>query len=360
MKDKNIKYQKYQVEDFLSDESFIDWVKGMDSKVDWEEVLAWFPHLQHNAKEARKIINKLNFEQEQSPERISELQRRINKKIDQSENSKKEAQIVALHDRKTHYQYKSQRSNSWAWVASVAVLIIGFIGMWIWEDTREDIPEFKEVPYVTKSTEKGQKLTTRLSDGTIVTLNSVSQIYFEEIFNDTVRMVTLKGEAFFDVAKDSRPFRVKSNGTVTTALGTSFNIKQEKERVSISLVTGKVGVNMVSNTGMKESTLLIPGEQVAVDVKDKISFVKGKFDESDVLAWKRGILSFNKSNSEEVWRELEKWYGVEIAIQGEKIKKQDWNYTGSFDNESLENVLESMAFVKGFKFEITGDQVKIY
>ncbi|WP_215223148.1 FecR family protein [Echinicola shivajiensis] len=360
MKDKNNKYQKYQVEDFLLDESFVDWVKGKDSEVDWEEIFASFPHLRNNSEEAKKIINKLNFEKDKSPERISELQRRINKRIDQSENSKKEAHVVALHDRKTHYQYKSKRSNNWGWVASAAVLIIGVVGVWFWEHPKEAVPVIKEVPFITKSTEKGRKLTTRLSDGTIVTMNSASKIHFEEVFNDTVRFVTLEGEAFFDVAKDTRPFRVKSNGTVTTALGTSFNIKQQMEQVSISLVTGKVGVNMVSKTGMKESTLLEPGEQVAVDVKDKISFIKGKFNVSDVLAWKRGILSFNKASNEEVWQELEKWYGVEIVFQNPTIKKQNWNYTGSFDNESMENVLESIGFVKGFDFEITGDQVKIY
>ncbi|WP_186757462.1 FecR family protein [Echinicola salinicaeni] len=360
MKNKNNIYQKYQVEDFLVDESFIDWVNGRDSKVDWEEVIFSFPHLRPRSEEAKRILQKLNFDQEIDPDRISKLQQRINKQLEQSEHSKKEAHVVALHDRKTYYQYKAQRNTYWGWIASAAVLIVGIVGTWFWEYSEETAPVIKEVPYVTKTTKKGQKLTTRLSDGTIVTLNSVSQIHFEEIFNDTVRYVSLEGEAFFDVAKDVRPFRVKSNGTVTTALGTSFNIKQQKEKVSISLVTGKVGVNMVSKTGMKESTLLVPGEQVAVDVKDKISFVKGKFDVSDVLAWKRGVLSFNKSSNAEVWKELEKWYGVDLIIQNSNIKKQNWDYTGSFDNESLENVLESIGFVKGFKFEIKGDQVKIY
>ncbi|GAB3654055.1 FecR family protein [Echinicola sediminis] len=359
LKKTNKPYHNYRVEDFLADESFIDWVKGRKGQVAWQEIFEQHPDLVPIAEEAGKIIRQLKFSEPKTNEdRIAKLQQQIHERIGDSGKKSKEANVVALHQRNIPYQ--PERSNSWKWMAAAMAGIIVFLGLLVWRQSPDVEPEKLSVAYVTKATKKGQKLTTRLSDGTIVTLNADSKIHFEEVFNDTARYVTLTGEAFFDVAKDIRPFRVKSNGTVTTALGTSFNIKQKEEKVSISLVTGKVGVNMVSQNGMEESTLLIPGEQVAVEVKDQISFVKGKFDIADVLAWKRGVLAFRQVNSNEVWKELENWYGVEIKVKDRKILHQDWNYTGSFDNESLENVLESIGFVKGFEFEIKGEQVIIY
>jgi len=359
LKNKNKAYHNYQVEDFLSDESFIDWAKAKKSPVDWEDVFQRHPHLIPLANEAKETIGQLNFSEPQiSKERTSAIHQGIYKRIGKLDRETKEANIVALHQR--YRQYTPQENNSWKWVAAAVMGIAISISFLFWKNTLEENSEMSKVAYITKATKKGQKLTTRLSDGTIVVLNADSRIHYEEVFNDTARYITLEGEAFFDVAKDTRPFRVKSNGTVTTALGTSFNIKQKGEKVSISLVTGKVGVNMLSKTGMEESTLLEPGEQVAVEIKDQIRFVKGKFDASEVLAWKHGVLSFRQVNSEEVWHELENWYGVEVILKNKNIQQQDWNYTGSFDNESLENVLESIGFVKGFEFEIKGNQVMVY
>ncbi|MBD8487822.1 FecR domain-containing protein [Echinicola sp. CAU 1574] len=359
MKDKKKTYQDYRIEDFLTDESFIRWAKGAESDIAWEAIFEQYPHLIPLAEEAKDTISVLNFSEiKVNKQRTSDLLQKINKRIEKQENGGKEANIVALHGRYEHY--RPQRNNGWKWVAAMMTGIGLFISFLFLQRANQPSSTIPQIAFLTKTTQMGQKLTTRLSDGTIVMLNAGSSIKCEEVFNDTVRYVTLEGEAFFDVAKDSRPFRVKANGTLTTALGTSFNIKQNGDKVSISLVTGKVGVNMQSKEGMEESTLLIPGEQVAVEIKDEIRFVKGKFDVSEVLAWKRGILSFRHVGSEEVWEELEKWYGVEVVLINKQVANQAWDYTGSFDNESLENVLGSIGFVKDFEFKIEDDKVIIY
>ncbi|WP_200975983.1 FecR family protein [Echinicola sp. 20G] len=359
MKDKRKTYQDYRVEDFLTDESFISWAKGAKNDIDWEDIFDRYPHLIPLAEEAKGTIFQLNFSETKiSKQRTSDLLQKINKRIEKQEMGDKEANVVALHG--GYKQYKPQRNNGWKWVAALIAGIGLFISLLFLQHSNQPSSTIPQIAFLTKSTQKGQKLTTRLSDGTIVMLNAGSSIKCEEVFNDTVRYVTLEGEAFFDVAKDSRPFRVKTNGTLTTALGTSFNIHQDGDKVSISLVTGKVGVNMLSTAGMEESTLLLPGEQVAVEIKEEIRFVKGKFNVSEVLAWKRGVLTFRHVSSEEVWQELEQWYGVEVIVKNNKIPKQGWDYSGSFDNESLENVLGSIGFVKDFEFKIEDDKVIIY
>lgn len=78
---------------------------------------------------------------------------------------------------------------------------------------------------VTMSVSNGQKADIILADGTKVYINSDSRIVYDNTYNKKTRMVSLEGEAYFEVAKDKeKPFIVKANGINVQALGTSFNI----------------------------------------------------------------------------------------------------------------------------------------
>jgi transmembrane sensor len=78
------------------------------------------------------------------------------------------------------------------------------------------------------------------------------------------------------------------------------------------------------------------------------------------LSWREGILYFKQANLAQVVSKLENWYGVTIELTG-KIpgREKEWHYTGSYQNQSLDNVLEGIAFVKKFSYEKKGNTVKI-
>lgn len=99
---------------------------------------------------------------------------------------------------------------------------------------------------VTMSVSNGQKADIILADGTKVYINSDSRIVYDNTYNKKTRMVSLEGEAYFEVAKDKeKPFIVKANGINVQALGTSFNIRAHKDdkSVAVILISGKVKVD---------------------------------------------------------------------------------------------------------------------
>ena len=98
--------------------------------------------------------------------------------------------------------------------------------------------------YIEKATQNGQKSTIILADGTQIKLNAGSKLKYPEQFGSDQRIVTLYGEAFFEVVRDeNRPFIVKSKGLMTKVLGTSFNVKAfDNEHTQVTVRTGRVSV----------------------------------------------------------------------------------------------------------------------
>lgn len=207
---------------------------------------------------------------------------------------------------------------------------------------------------VNKSTAAGQRLRFYLPDSTLVFLNAESKIEFTENFAGG-RNVHLSGEGFFEVAHDSlRPFTVHANGLGITALGTSFNVKAfpNEEETSVALLTGKV---IIDDDDSKRSVFLTPGQQAKVSI-NQTGITKSAIENPEVLNWRKGILHFKQNSLKEVTYALERWYGVEIDINGEG---KSLTFNGSFDDENLQNVLELLSLSGGFEFKIEKKKVTI-
>jgi ferric-dicitrate binding protein FerR (iron transport regulator) len=215
-----------------------------------------------------------------------------------------------------------------------------------------------EVPilYEEHITPPGVKSNMTLQDGSKVILNSGSSLRYIKNFEEDQRVLELVGEAFFEVAKDSkRPFTVRTGQITTTALGTSFNIKAyQNEKMDISLLTGlvEVGIEMEQI----EKVNLVPGEVLNINHKN-LKFRKSQFDEDKLLAWTRKTIIFDKTPITEIIRVLENWYGVEFQLSN--YPKKELIVSGSFRDKTLESVLEGLSYTARFEFKIQKDQVNI-
>jgi ferric-dicitrate binding protein FerR (iron transport regulator) len=214
--------------------------------------------------------------------------------------------------------------------------------------------------FVIKSTERGQKLSFFLDDGTRVMLNSSSELRYSRFEEGGVRNVTLKGEAFFEVVKDeNRPFVVHSSGYNTIVHGTSFVVRSSDERnqLTVALKTGSVSVEKDQQASAEDERIMLkPGEKVLIDLERNSGEI-GLINEFESFGWTEGILYFSESPFEEVLRKLERWYDVDITLDNrKKIVKR---YSATYTNESLENVLRGLSFVNDFDYEINGKNVKI-
>ncbi|MEQ6120898.1 FecR domain-containing protein [Reichenbachiella sp. MALMAid0571] len=243
------------------------------------------------------------------------------------------------------------------WKVAISITLIVSLSFFFLQNQSSSIAE-KNI--FVKSTKWGQKQTLTLSDGSVVKLNSGSSIFFPEQFGSDSREIKLIGEAFFEVVKDSRrPFRVLTGDIATVVLGTSFNVNAypEKNKIDISLVTGKVRVES-SNYGQKaiDPIYLTPGEQASYSLST-LYIKKQKFDTEEMLGWKSGILYFKNANESTLVAKLEKWYGVEISVINQTENKID--ISTKFDNATLENVLTSLGYTLGFDFKINNKKVEI-
>ena len=211
---------------------------------------------------------------------------------------------------------------------------------------------------VTKANPSGVKSTISLPDGSTVVLNAESKISFQSGFNDSIRLVALVGEAYFQVAKDlNRPFVVQSGNVRTEVLGTEFNVKAyaDENKIDVALNSGKVLVSVGSSL-VKQSYYLNPGQRIRVS-KDNDQVERTNFDRKKVLAWKDGVIYFDKTSLKEVTTTLGRWYGVQFEILHWNGKP--WHYTGEFKNEYLDIILQSMSYSKHFKYEIDKEKVII-
>ncbi len=283
-----------------------------------------------------------------------------------SESHYKNLNLNLPHERLTQYEVASKKSVRLLWLitkcAASLVFIIGFIYLLYFNLTiTQSIQKEEKTDYLTKSNQRGRKSTIHLKDGSIVYLNSESEITYPDNFSDSVRFVRLNGEAFFDVAKnDSKPFIVMCGPLQVKVLGTSFNIKafKDEDEIKISLASGQIELAHENNYESNTNQFELSSNQAVVYNLDKQNFDKiTSFNAIEEFGWKDGILYFNKAGLITVINKLEQWYNVHFEIKNEP--KSKWSYTGTFQNATLENVLNSIGHTEGFTFKIEQENVII-
>jgi len=251
---------------------------------------------------------------------------------------------------------KSSRSFAWYFYRAAAVVLILVTSWILFNEQQQPEAPISQVQWIEKENPPGQRSRIYLSDGTVVYLNANSKISYQEEFEPDQKIVHLSGEAFFQVAKDSlRPFTVLSGELSITALGTQFNVAAfpGEDVVKVNLLEGKVEVR----DQMNQQRLILDEKQAVHYKKELLELEKVAFNYAEAIAWKDGILYFQKTNLPEVVSQLERWYGVKITIYGSPAEPKV--ISGRFENESLENVLQSISFPGGFNFEIDGKNVEL-
>ncbi|MGS2763881.1 FecR family protein [Sinomicrobium sp. M5D2P9] len=196
---------------------------------------------------------------------------------------------------------------------------------------------------------RGEKKEITLEDGTMVYLNAESSIRYPRRFSG-VREVTLKGEAFFEVAKDAkRPFIVRSGDVETKVLGTSFNINAYSgKQVRVSVNTGKVQVTDTRPEGKK--AFLKRNQQALFPEKPGELEVSGA-DADKYRAWTDNVIVMENNTLKEVGDMLERWYDVEIVFADKDLESK--TISGKYKTNDIREILESIKFLKQVDYTFT-------
>lgn len=354
------------VEDFVLDPTFQSWVLRNErgSNLKWETFLLNNPEKSALVKEAREFLVALEDIKSVSKDTSLSFQakERLWKEIRNSLPKTEHDNIAEIPNLKNGYQSQNSKNlflkstgKIYYYLAAACVLVFMILGgVYFSSIENHKSDRYAENVWLTNSTPPGTKSSSKLPDGTVVFLNAGSSIRFREGLAGNIREIFLEGEAFFEVAKDSiRPFLVHSGNLTTQALGTSFNIRNFKEKpVEIALLTGKIKVESQDHTFYQ---ILIPGEGVSESGGIP---VKSQVDVNNSIAWMNKTIVFESEGFLEAIEELENWFGVDISITN--LPQNPSTISAKYINESLENILIGLGYKMDFDYEIDGSQVQIH
>ena len=173
-----------------------------------------------------------------------------------------------------------------------------------------------EMTYNTIETPPGGQYQVNLPDGSKVWLNSASSLRYPVRFTGTERRVEISGEAYFEVAHNSKmPFRVINNSQTVEVLGTHFNIMAypDESSTNTTLLEGSVKI-----TKENKSKIISPGQQTRV-MNGDIAVLS--VDVNEAVAWKDGFFMFKNEDIQSIMRQISRWYNLEVQYQGTIPKK---------------------------------------
>ena len=189
-----------------------------------------------------------------------------------------------------------------------------------------------------------------LADGTTVWLNANSELTVN--FNEDTRNVRLVGEAYFEVVENVKPFIVKANGTQTKALGTHFNIKALKND---SLITTTLFEGKVQFKTENDQVILAPSHYAAHNVNSN-QLITDTLMTANTIAWQNGgIIKFDETKFIDVLSTIESCYHINIKVENQDI--YSCNFTGSFSNPNLEELLEVIAVSLNISYQVKENEV---
>jgi hypothetical protein len=207
---------------------------------------------------------------------------------------------------------------------------------------------------VLKVTHLNEQVKVYLPDGSLVVLNGDSSIEYPKNFNDTIRLVKLKGEAFFDVTKNpKKPFVIESGKITTKVLGTSFNIRETKTTTEVVVNTGLVNV-----TSKQESVFIKPNQKV-IYKKNTNRLYKKEVNAEVTNLWRKEEVVLEKIKIEELVVELQKLYKIPFVFKTDNLKEEYFYSLKLSKNETLDNLLERINFINEVKLIKNNNMVEI-
>ena len=271
------------------------------------------------------------------------------------------------------YHRRSRKNAARTWYRAVAAIVLVLVATGAFYYLNSGLFSGETVVYLEKVNPPGQKSSITLGDGTEVLLNAGSKLIYPEQFTGDTRELILEGEAFFAVTENKeKPFIVKTRELRTTVLGTSFNIDAFADSdIRVTVATGKVSVvwgdappaplkgDGSAPAGARpraDAQVLVPGEQVLYSEATN-AMLKRQVNIEKHIAWKDGALIFDNKKLSEVATMLERWYGVKITIEDEKLG--NCVIMGEHQNEPLVNVLKAMRFAIDIDYEFAEGVVRI-
>lgn len=251
-------------------------------------------------------------------------------------SNKKSEKVILL--RKTNYRWL---------IAAACIAFLLSLGVLISWPFIYGLRQGKLSSSIKISTNEGDKANILLPDSTIVVLNTKSTLeYNRNYYKD--REIKLSGEAYFNVTTNpAKPFVVQTDNMDITAFGTSFNVLSygDEENTVVTLEEGNIQVSFVDNEliSMQQNNQLIYNKNSKeISVND--------VDTRMYISWKENRLQFYNTPLKEVMARLSKTFNFDFELMNENL--YDYDYTGTFVDESIEEIMRMLSIVSPISYEV--------
>lgn len=226
------------------------------------------------------------------------------------------------------------------WVAAAAVACAAvFVAVFLHSLPSKPLEAVRRQSFITPV---GQTATIALNDGTIVTLDTQSEM--EAIDGAARREVFLtRGRAYFRVAKDpSRPFIVHANERSIRALGTAFTVWNEGPAVEVILVEGKVHVELPAPTGGQSKASVATNMKAGTRlVSSADGWTVQPVDAASAVSWSSGLLRFRDQPLSEIVEQLNRYSSRQIVIADKGLGER--RLQGAFPTGDVDQFANAVA-----------------
>ena len=360
-------------DEIIMDPKFIEYMdlKTSDSVIYWEKLVETGLVLNTEFEEAKKIYSALSGHKKEkiSTEEKLLASRELLFRINKYEKSGSGKRI-------------SYSLKKWMSVAATVIILIGlFFSVRFY---LKSLPVSNEIVYNEITVPSGEKSTVKLSDGTVVWLNSESKLKYPSAFNSNNRDVYLEGEGYFDVAKQNgKKFTVNTQDVKVVALGTKFDVKSypDDDKIEATLVEGSIKFQQISDEKNIPDIILKPNQRLVFQKKSSKVIVNSaqeskkittksssqeiepsysikKVNTSNIVCWKDHLLIFDNETFEEIAKKMSRWYNMQVVIHDDELK--ELHFTGKFiHNETYVQVLEAIDLTTPISYNVNDKTIFI-
>ena len=220
--------------------------------------------------------------------------------------------------------------------ATAFILLLISQPMYIWMTTESIV------------TKRGEQISFVLPDESHIKLNADSKLTFRSSFNEKSRLVSISGEAYFDVKPGLHPFIIQHEDVFIQVVGTKFNVRTIDEEIEVAV---NEGIVLVSNEQTGDNSVhLTKGQLISFDKKESPGIPEFiKYDQYPGWIHKKFI--FEQENLGVVCKEIERKFDVDIKLESDEL--ESITVTGIIDAENLSNVLHTLSSLtnKPYKFD---------
>ena len=241
----------------------------------------------------------------------------------------------------------------WSFRVAFAVLLVGLVTLLVsqivpYQENDNNAFVMREV-----ITDAGQRVNIQLEDGTRVQLNSRSKLTTPDEFQGDSRIVSLRGEAYFKVVKDDRPFIITIDDKQIEILGTEFNVRAyENEPFKVVVSEGVVAVHDPDLD--QESQSVLGKREMHLNTNGKVE-VFSNVDLDYHFAWIDHRLVFRDTPLADVARTLERWYRIDVNLENSELGSL--RVSASFKNEPAYEVIQILSYSLNLNYQIEDRKV---